>query len=172
MKRRRRGHKGAGRLAKVLPAQVAAGAAPASARPPIFSNPLVPKSNGAAEGARRGRGAECRGLIVSGAQSVGGAECRGRNHFRRSVHTCRYESWLHDALASHGAPRGKDFGYRIGVGARGVGGTDSSPDALIDAQFVSLSSCLGYTGGSLNDAHELVRERSKDLDRVRRLVSS
>ena len=82
-----------------------------------------------------------------GAQSVGGAECRGRNHFRASVHTCRDESWLHDALASHGAPRGKDFGYRIGVGARGVGGTDSSSDALIDAQCVSLSSCLGYTGG-------------------------
>jgi hypothetical protein len=112
----------------VLPA---AGAAPASVRPPIFSNPLVPKSNGAAEGARRGRG----------------AECRGRNHFPASVHTCRDDSWLHDALVSHGAPRGKDFGYGIGVGARGVGGTDSSSDALIDAQCVSLSSCLGYTGG-------------------------
>jgi len=67
MQRRRRGHKGAGRQAKVLPAQVAAGAAPANARPPIFSNPLVPKSNCAAEGARRGRGAECRGRRVSGA---------------------------------------------------------------------------------------------------------
>ena len=71
-RRRRRGHKGAWRQTKVLPAQVAAGAAPASARPPIFSNPLV-ASNGAAEGARRGRG----------------AECRGRNHFRGSVQTCR-----------------------------------------------------------------------------------
>ena len=84
MLRRRRGHKGAGRQAKVLPAQVAAGAAPASARPPISSNPLVPKSNGAAEGARRGRG----------------AECRGRNHFRGSVHTCRDESLTTETVAA------------------------------------------------------------------------
>ena len=98
-RRRRRGHKGAGRQAKVLPAQVAAGAAPASGRccrrrlrqarlpqnrPPIFSNPLVPKSNGAAEGARRGRG----------------AECRGRNHFRGSVHTCRDESLTTETVAA------------------------------------------------------------------------
>jgi len=83
-RRRRRGHKGAGRQAKVLPAQVAAGAAPASARPLISSNPLVPKSNGAAEGARRGRG----------------AECRGRNHFRGSVHTCRDESLTTETVAA------------------------------------------------------------------------
>ena len=98
-RRRRRGHKGAGRQAKVLPAQVAAGAAPASGRccrrrlrqarlpqnrPPIFSNPLVPKSNGAAEGARRGRG----------------AECRGRNHFRGSVHTYRDESLTTETVAA------------------------------------------------------------------------
>ena len=51
-RRQRRGHKGAGRQAKVQPAQVAGDAAPASARPPIFSNQLVPKSNGAAEDAR------------------------------------------------------------------------------------------------------------------------
>ena len=46
-----------------------------SARSPIFSNPLVPKSNGAAARAR-GRG----------------TECGGRNHFHGSVHTCRDES--------------------------------------------------------------------------------
>jgi hypothetical protein len=58
-----------------------------------FLKPSGSKSNGAAEGARRGRG----------------AECRGRNHFRWSVNTCRDESWLHDALASHGAPPRKRF---------------------------------------------------------------
>ena len=79
---------------------------------------------------------------MSGAQSVGGVITFARQytHAETSLgYTTR--------LPRMEPPRGKDFGYRIGVGARGVGGTDSSSDALIDAQFVSLSSCLGYTGG-------------------------
>lgn len=47
-------------------AQVEKGAAPASARSPIVSKPLIPAAkNGVAERASRGRGTVCRSVIIS-----------------------------------------------------------------------------------------------------------
>ena len=62
-RRSSRGQKGAGRKAKGMRrAQVEKGAAPASARSPIVSKPLIPAAkNGVAERASRGRGTVCRG---------------------------------------------------------------------------------------------------------------
>lgn len=61
------------------------GAAPASARSPIVSKPLIPAAkNGVAERASRGRGTVCRSVIIS-------------------VHTCRAESLTKNLSMS--APR-------------------------------------------------------------------
>ena len=66
-------------------AQVEKGAAPASARSPIVSKPLIPAAkNGVAERASRGRGTVCRSVIIS-------------------VHTCRAVSLTKNLSMS--APR-------------------------------------------------------------------
>ena len=67
-------------------AQVETGAAPASARSPIVSKPLIPAAkNCVAERASRGRGTVCRGGVII------------------SVHTCRDESLTKNL--SRSAPR-------------------------------------------------------------------
>ena len=85
-RRSSRGQKGAGRKAKGMRrAQVEKGAAPASARSPIVSKPLIPAAkNGVTERASRGRGTVCRSVIIS-------------------VHTCRAESLTKNLSMS--APR-------------------------------------------------------------------